>query len=266
MTKLTDFSCSPRQGNALKVSAGKHLSMRQRKRTVIGSIAAALAIMATPGGAFADTYWQCVPFARLISGVQIFGDAWTWWSQATGRYETGFQPRSGAVLCFRPTGRMRLGHVAVVSQVLTDRVIQITHANWSLIDGARGQVERDVTVVDVSPDNNWSQVRVWYNPVGNLGGTTYPTFGFIYGPNGARPQSQFAQAQNAAVAMAQSAANQVVGVVLPGRSPITMLNQAADSGDRIASLIQQATQPGSAIQQTQPAQGQTAHGAPTNRN
>ena len=232
--------------------------MRQRIRTVLGSIAAALIVTFTPGGASADTYWQCVPFARLISGVQIFGDAWTWWRQAAGRYETGFQPRAGAVLCFRPTGRMRLGHVAVVSQVLTDRVIQVTHANWSLINGSRGQVERDVTVVDVSPENNWSQVKVWYNPLGNLGGTTYPTFGFIYSPNGpnagGRPPSQFAQAQNAAVAMAQSAANQVVSAVMPGRAPMGMLGQAADSGDRIASLIQQATQPASALQPATPSQ------------
>jgi len=42
--------------------------------------------------------------------------------------------------------------------------------------------------------------------------------------------------------MAQSAANQVVSAVLPGHSPVTMLGQAADSGDRIAGLIQQATQ------------------------
>lgn len=231
--------------------------MRQRTRAALGSIAAALIVILTPGGASADTYWQCVPFARLISGVQIFGDAWTWWRQAAGRYETGFQPRAGAVLCFRPTGRMRLGHVAVVSQVLTDRVIQVTHANWSLINGSRGQVERDVTVVDVSPENNWSQVRVWYNPLGNLGGTTYPTFGFIYSPNapgGSRPPSQLAQAQNAAVAMAQSAANQVVSAVIPGRAPMGMLGQAADSGDRIASLIQQATQPASALQPAQPSQ------------
>ena len=134
----------------------------------------------TPGGAFADDYWQCVPFARLVSGIQIFGDAWTWWSQAAGKYQTGYVPKAGAVLCFRPNGKMRLGHVAVVSQVLTDRVIQITHANWSLIDGDRGHVERNVTVVDVSPNGDWSLVKVWNDPSHNLGSTTYPTYGFIY--------------------------------------------------------------------------------------
>jgi surface antigen len=230
--------------------------MRQRTRAVIGSIAAALTIVLAPGGAFADTYWQCVPFARLISGVQIFGDAWTWWRQAAGRYETGQAPQAGAVLCFRQTGRMRLGHVAVVSQVLTDRIIQVTHANWSLINGSRGQVERDVTVVDVSAQGDWSQVRVWYGPIGGLGGTTYPTYGFIYSQR-ARQPNQFEQAQNAAVTMAQSAANQVVSAILPGRSAVSMVSQAAESGDRIAGLLQQATQPASSLQQTQPSQGQS---------
>ncbi len=75
---------------------------------------------------------------------------------------------------------MRSGHVAVVSQVLTDRIVQVTHANWSTIAGHRGQVENDVTVVDVSPKGDWSQVKVWYDPAGDLGTTVYPTYGFIY--------------------------------------------------------------------------------------
>ena len=35
---------------------------------------------------------------------------------------------------------------------LTDRVIQITHANWSPIEGSRGKVEQDVTIIDVSTE------------------------------------------------------------------------------------------------------------------
>jgi surface antigen len=104
-----------------------------------------MSLTPTMGGALAETYWQCVPFARLISGIQIFGDARTWWKQAIGKYDVGFQPKAGAVLCFKPTERMRLGHVAVVSEVLTDRIVQITHANWSPIEGSRGKVEKDVT-------------------------------------------------------------------------------------------------------------------------
>jgi surface antigen len=194
-----------------------------------------------PGGAFADDYWQCVPFARLVSGIQLFGNAWTWWSQAAGKYATGFVPKAGAVLCFRPTGRMRLGHVAVVSQVLTDRVIQISHANWSLIDGDRGHVERNVTVVDVSADGDWSQVKVWNDPSHNLGTTVYPTYGFIYQDAATAASAKIAAASDAAVAMAQSAASQVVAAVRPGSAPIQMLSKAADSTDQIAALIQAAT-------------------------
>ena len=108
--------------------------MLKRTRTVIGSLAAAAVMTLAPiSGASADTYWQCVPFARLISGIQIFGDARTWWNQALGHYDTGFSPKAGAVLCFKPTGKMTLGHVAVVSQVLTDRVIQITQDRKSTV-------------------------------------------------------------------------------------------------------------------------------------
>ncbi|WP_374343586.1 CHAP domain-containing protein [Phenylobacterium sp.] len=222
--------------------------MLKRTRTVIGSLAAAAVMTLAPIGAIADTYWQCVPFARLISGIQIFGDAYTWWKQAPGRYETGFSPKTGAVLCFKPTGKMTLGHVAVVSQVLTDRVIQITHANWSRIGGTRGQIEKDVTVIDVSPKGDWSTVKVWYDPVRDLGSTTYPTYGFIYQDAQAIrvANSGFNAAQNAAIAMAQSAASQVVSTVRPGAGPLAMLGQAADSTDRIAALIQAAlSQPSS---------------------
>ncbi len=212
--------------------------MHKRTKAIACSIVAGMFICFGPVGAAAESYWQCVPFARLMSGIQIFGDAHTWWQQAAGRYQTGFTPKAGAVLCFKATGRMRLGHVAVVSQVLTDRIIQITHANWSIVEGTRGQVEQNVTVIDVSPSGDWSQVKVWYDPSRGLGSTVYPTYGFIYQDVAA---TKFAVAQNVAVRMAQNAANQVVAAVRPGASPLQMLGQMADSTDRIAALIQLAT-------------------------
>jgi surface antigen len=212
-----------------------------RARLALGALLVAATLAVAPGGAVADDYWECVPFARLVSGIQIFGDAWTWWSQAAGKYQTGYTPKMGAVLCFKPTGRMRLGHVAVVSQILTDRVIQITHANWSLIDGDRGHVERNVTVVDVSPNGDWSEVKVWNNPSHDLGATTYPTYGFIYQEPVNSAVAAISQAQNAAIAMAQSAATQVAAAVRPGSAPMQMLNQAAESTDKIAALIEAAT-------------------------
>jgi surface antigen len=210
-------------------------------RTLLGSLAVAAFVGMSPVTAAADTYWQCVPFARLLSGIQIFGDARTWWQQAIGKYETGFQPKAGAVLCFKPTDRMRLGHVAVVSQVLTDRVVQITHANWSPIEGSRGKVEKDVTVIDVSPAGDWSQVKVWYDPNRDLGGSTYPTYGFIYQDATARKiaASSLNSAGNTALAMAQTTANQVSAAVRPG--PLAILSQAADTTDRIGALIAAAT-------------------------
>ena len=112
--------------------------------------------------------------------MQIFGDAWTWWQKATGKYDEGQAPKPGAVLVFRSQGKMKLGHVAVVSQVITDRYIQVTHANWSPVEGHRGRVEENVNVLDVSDKGDWSKVKVWYGPLNDLGSTVYSTYGFIY--------------------------------------------------------------------------------------
>jgi surface antigen len=125
-------------------------------------------------------YLQCVPYARQVSGIQIYGDAWTWWDQADGRYERGYRPKVGAVMSFRPYGNMRLGHVAAVSRVIDSRTVLLRHANWSLIDGRRGQIENDVRAVDVSAAGDWSEVRVWFAPLGGLGTTHWPLNGFIY--------------------------------------------------------------------------------------
>lgn len=123
---------------------------------------------------------QCVPYARAITGVEIYGDAHTWWHKAKGRYERGNEPQVGAVLSFRPHGASSLGHISAVRAIVDDRTILVSHANWSRIDGKRGHIEDDVQVVDVSKSNDWSRVKVWYQPIGALGGTSYPINGFIY--------------------------------------------------------------------------------------
>jgi surface antigen len=213
--------------------------MRKGTRAALGSLAAALLIGTGAGQAQAGDYWQCVPFARMISGIQIFGDAWTWWQKAAGKYLEGFAPKAGAVLVFKPNGVMNKGHVAVVSQVLTDRVIQVTQANWSIIDGRRGQVERDVTVVDVSPAGDWSQVKVWYDPVRDLGKTVYPTYGFIYQTT---QTATAVAAQTAVRTVAQTAMNQLTAAVPAAPpSPARALTAAAQPTDQISTLIQAAT-------------------------
>src|SRR3546814_11698066 len=93
--------------------------------------------MAAP--ALGTTPLQCVPYARIVSGVEIYGDALTWWAQAENQYQRGHRPRKGAVLAFRPAGPMALGHVAVVSHVMDARRTLIRHANWS----APGAIEED---------------------------------------------------------------------------------------------------------------------------
>ncbi|MBC2670937.1 CHAP domain-containing protein [Novosphingobium piscinae] len=132
------------------------------------------------GGSGLPPYLQCVPYARQVSGIQIRGDAWTWWTQAEGRYARGSRPQVGAVMAFEPYGRMELGHVAAVSRIIDSRTVLLRHANWSPINGRRGQIEDDVRAIDVSPDNDWSQVRVWFAPIQGLGTTAWPVRGFIY--------------------------------------------------------------------------------------
>lgn len=148
------------------------------------SLALALtAFLAAPVGAASilDYVGECVPFARAASGIQIYGDAWTWWDQADGRYKRGNQPRIGAVIAFAKQPRLTLGHVAVVSRIVEKRVLMLTHANWSRQNGERGHVEQDVTLFDVSPAGDWSVVKVWYKDADGLGSTTYRVDGFIYG-------------------------------------------------------------------------------------
>jgi len=125
------------------------------------------------------SHWSgisCVPFARAETGIDVAGNAWEWWDNAAGTYARGHLPEPGSVLSFTANGRMRLGHVAVVKQVINSREIEIDHANWA---GARGGVARNVAVVDVSENNDWTAVRVGLGGSGEFG-SVYPTNGFIY--------------------------------------------------------------------------------------
>ena len=135
---------------------------------------------ALPATVAAQGYLQCAPFARAESGIELYGNASSWWHQAAGRFDRGNQPQVGAVMAMPSTPGMRGGHVAVVTRVLNQREILITHANWSPINGRRGQIERNVKAIDVSPAGDWSQVRVWYAPMNGIGIRTNPVSGFIY--------------------------------------------------------------------------------------
>ncbi len=121
---------------------------------------------------------ECVPYARELSNIALRGNAWTWWQKAEGRYERGSVPKPGAVMVLSKTRRLRLGHLAVVAEILNSREIVVHQANWL----NRGQIHRNTPVRDVSKNNDWSVVRVWYTPGQTYGSRHYPAYGFIY-PN-----------------------------------------------------------------------------------
>lgn len=118
---------------------------------------------------------QCVPFARRESGVEIYGNANTWWRQAVGRYETAETPSERAVMVLHGYATTARGHVAVVKEIVSDRMIIVDHANW--LNG--GEITRDVPIMDVSEAGDWSEVRVWHVPGRHWGARTYRVQGFI---------------------------------------------------------------------------------------
>ena len=131
-----------------------------------------------PGG---DVQMSCVPYARARSGIELRGDAWQWWDAAAGRYTRARRPSPGSVIVLARTRRLPTGHVAVVSRVVSAREIRVDHANWAS-GAARGRIATDQRVVDVSPGNDWSLVRVWYPRINELGTTAFPARGFVH-PN-----------------------------------------------------------------------------------
>jgi surface antigen len=123
---------------------------------------------------------SCVPYARQVTGMNIRGNGRDWWHDAAGRYARSNRPEVGSVMAFPGSGGMRSGHVAVVSRVINSRHIEIDHANWGGPGIRRGSVMRGVSVIDVSEDNSWRQVRVQVGHDRTLHGRPYPVYGFIH--------------------------------------------------------------------------------------
>ncbi|WP_397594625.1 CHAP domain-containing protein [Sphingorhabdus sp.] len=192
-----------------------------------------LLLFATPAHALNEGL-QCVPFARALTGVEIRGDAHSWWDQAEGRYERGSRPKVGAVMTFIPHGNMRLGHVAAVRRIIDKRTLLISHANWSTIGGVRGHIEEDVRVIDVSEENDWSRVRVWYTPNGALGTTEWPLHGFIY-PDRPRKEAEARKALAAVLAVTPRPASPTLAATMtPRGSTNPAPNQKAAARNAIA--------------------------------
>ena len=139
-----------------------------------------IAIMASAEQASAQ---YCVRYVRGLTDIEIRGNAWSWWDNAAGLYDRGSTPAEGSVLVFRRGGGgMNLGHVSTVSAVVDDRTILVDHSFGGPV------LWRDMPIIDVSPNNDWTSVRVWHGPTNQLGSTEFATYGFIY-PHGGAPQS-----------------------------------------------------------------------------
>lgn len=123
---------------------------------------------------------SCVPYARQATGMAISGNGREWWHNAAGVYARNNRPEIGSVMAFPGSGRMRSGHVAVVERVVSPREVLIHHANWGGPGIRRGSIMRGVSVIDVSPNNNWTQVRVQVGHSSEAYGRVYPVYGFIH--------------------------------------------------------------------------------------
>jgi surface antigen len=177
--------------------------MFKRSKIALCSIALAMTVIASSPADAQGSFWQCATFARMFSGIQLFGAAASWWNQAVGKYSRGETPKAGAVMVFKSISSMRSGHVATVSQVVSDRIIKVTHANWS----TPGKVENDVEVMDVSAKNDWSKVRVWFKSLGGLGTSSYPVYGFIYNGKAGKADTVTADAESSADTILKAAAD-----------------------------------------------------------
>ncbi|MGI9437840.1 MAG: CHAP domain-containing protein [Geminicoccaceae bacterium] len=143
----------------------------QRPRPLANLPKPLLAKMITP-----EKRLQCVPYARQLSNIQIRGDAWTWWGQADGKYRRSGQPEVGSVMVLKRKNKSgSLGHVAYVEEIIDNRVLIVSHANWL----NKGRLHNHTPVRDVSKANDWSEVHFWNTPSGHFGGTTYRPYGFI---------------------------------------------------------------------------------------
>lgn len=118
---------------------------------------------------------QCVAYVHAHSAFRIQANAHLWWARAAGIHARGKAPEVGSVLSFRSVRGMPLGHVALVSRVVDEREIEIDHNNWLGVGPVRG-----ASVIDVSPKNDWTAVRVANRPGARVYGRVYPTDGFIH--------------------------------------------------------------------------------------
>ena len=184
----TADASSPNRGGAKHVSAARSAAPAAREAEAArparfngakAAIRGGRSAEASEVGSFGGRI-SCVPYVRMVTGIQVSGNGGTWWNNAAGLYQRGHRPEPGSVLVFRSSGGMRSGHVAVVERQVSAREIIIHHANWEGPGIRKGTVTRNISGVDVSDDNDWTAVRVQVGHDSGTYGRTYPTYGFIF--------------------------------------------------------------------------------------
>ena len=80
-------------------------------------------------------------------------------------------------MVFSGSAKLKKGHVAVVSEIVSPREIRVEQANWM----NKGEIDHGTPVLDVSARNDWSRVRVWDVPSQQFG-SVYAVSGFILKP------------------------------------------------------------------------------------
>lgn len=116
---------------------------------------------------------QCAPYAREHSAVNLRGAAASWWGEAQGQYNRTSSPCGGCA-------GVSIYRQAAIGPCFCGQ----TGAKFPPCAGGSrklgaGEVTHRAPVVDVSPNNNWTRVRVWWSPIHAMGKTVYPVYGFI---------------------------------------------------------------------------------------
>jgi hypothetical protein len=173
-TPMVRIDPMPRQLQAKAATPEHHLMLAELRLPHLPALRA----LPSPSVEKADKRLFCVEFARNLSGLNIFGDAKYWWDRARNLYARAAHPLEEAVMVFSGSARLKRGHLAVVSEIVSPREIRVEQANWL----NKGEIDHATPILDVSEKNDWSKVRVWDVPSRQFGSRVYAVSGFILKP------------------------------------------------------------------------------------
>ena len=107
-------AAAPRQAQAIRTVRGTGAKFASRRSETREIVPASYSSAYSSQGYSSQGSISCVPYARMVTGMDVSGNGGTWWNNAAGTYQRGSRPEAGSVLVFRSSGGMRSGHVAVV--------------------------------------------------------------------------------------------------------------------------------------------------------